>query len=44
MESRDVETVRNAIRDAYGFQVSEQYAQDFIAFVEKAMKGDYVGN
>ena len=44
VESGDVATVQQVIRDTYGFQVTEQYANDFIAFVEKAMRGDYVGS
>jgi hypothetical protein len=41
VESGDAATVQQAIRDTYGFQVSEQFANDFIAFVDKAVKGDY---
>lgn len=44
VESKDVATVQAAIRDTYGFQVSEAFARDFVAFIDKAMKGDYVGD
>lgn len=44
VESKDAATVQQAIRDTYGFEVTEQYANDFIAFVEKAMRGDFSGD
>ena len=39
VESRDVNIVRQEILATYGFQVTEQFASDFIAFVDKVMKG-----
>jgi hypothetical protein len=41
VESGEAAQVQQVIRDTYGFQVTEAFANDFIAFVDKAMKGDY---
>jgi hypothetical protein len=39
--SGDPQVVMREIRSVYGFDISEQYARDFIAFVEKAVRGDF---
>jgi hypothetical protein len=37
--SRNVETVKRMIRNKYGFEVTDQYAADLIAFVEALTDG-----
>lgn len=39
--SKDISLVRNEIRSTYGFEVTDQFAGDFIAFVDKAVKGEF---
>jgi hypothetical protein len=41
VESKDPATIMHEVQTTYGFQVSEQFAADLAAFVEKAVKGDY---
>lgn len=38
-EHKDPATVQQMIRATYGFDVSEQFANDFVAFVEKMTRG-----
>lgn len=38
VESGDVEGVRATIKSTYGFDVTETYARDLLAFVEKMTK------
>jgi hypothetical protein len=37
---KDVETVKNGIRDRYDDEVSDEYARDFVAFVTELTHDD----
>lgn len=39
VESGDAAKVRHEFKTIYGFDVSDQFANDFIAFVEKMTSG-----
>lgn len=38
IDLRDVETVRAAIRETYGFEVTAQYAADLVSFIEEVTR------